>query len=58
MKLAKVDINEILHAAGCARQRGHSYQAELFIEIAKDYADKIGIKIEDLLWYKFSQGKF
>jgi hypothetical protein len=56
MKLSKSDVNEILHAAGAARVRGHMYQCNLLVEIARDYSSKIGVKIEELSWYSFSQG--
>lgn len=50
-----VDINEILHAAGAARGRGHSAQQRVLLRAAKALAGDTDIT--KLSWYGYATRK-
>ena len=52
MELDKIEIEEILHAAACARQRGQTMQQRTLLRAAKYFADKKMIPISKCAWYK------
>lgn len=47
-----IDINEILHAAGAARSRGHSVQARVLLRAAEELAGDTDIT--KLSWYGYA----